>query len=513
MTRDRVGICEKLATSVAVLLGLGLFLPGQAAAQKNVTIVLSAEPDSLDGCMSTRSVTGRVVKQNIVETLTEIDAKDGSVKPRLATSWEKVNDTTWRFKLRQGVTFTDGVPFNAESVAKSISRIMDNKELPCEVRTKRFGDLQIKGVPVDDFTIDIVANKADPILATRMGVVTLSSPNTQTDKLVWTPVGTGPYVLERFTPGQEGILRRNDKYWGAKPEVEVARYVWRAESSVRAAMVEIGEADLAPDIGAQDARNPTLDYSYPNSETTYGRIDHTIPPLNDRRIRLALNLAIDREALRGSVLSKDVIHATQVVGPAIGGHNHELDKRVRPFDQAEARNLIAAAKADGVPVDTKITILGRIGYYPNTQEVGEAFLNYWKAVGFNADLKMMESTEWSRHANRPMLEGRGAQVLLHQHDNNAGDPVFSMFSRYTCNGNSSGMCNEDLDKQIAKATGLTGQERVVAWREAFRMVYEDVVADIFMYHMVGYARVDKRIKYVPNISTNSEIHLADMAFK
>ncbi|MCG8547228.1 MAG: ABC transporter substrate-binding protein, partial [Alphaproteobacteria bacterium] len=175
----------------------------QAEAQKKmVTVVLSEEPEGLDGCNSNRSTVGRVAKQNIVETLTEIDPKDGSITPRLATSWEKVNPTTWRFTLRKGVKFHDGAPFNAKTAAQGIARTMNTDAkggargtggLDCETRTKSFGDLKIVGKAVDEHTLEISANKPVPILPTRMGVVSLSSPNTPTDKLVLNPIGTGPY--------------------------------------------------------------------------------------------------------------------------------------------------------------------------------------------------------------------------------------------------------------------------------------------------------------------------------
>ena len=245
-----------------------------AQAQKIVTVVLSEEPEGLDGCNSNRSTVGRVAKQNIVETLTEIDPKDGSITPRLATSWSKVNDTTWQFKLRQGVKFHDGAAFNAANAAKAISRTMDSK-LDCETRTKSFGDLKLTSKVIDDYTLEISANKPVPILPTRMGVVSLSSPNTPTDKLVLNPIGTGPYAFDKWTPGQEISLKRFDGYWGKKPVVEGAKFIWRSESTVRAAMVKVGEADIAPNIAVQDATDPSMDFSYPNSETTRLRLDVT----------------------------------------------------------------------------------------------------------------------------------------------------------------------------------------------------------------------------------------------
>jgi peptide/nickel transport system substrate-binding protein len=506
------------ATAIAVA-GLACAATTAQAQDKTVTVVLSEEPEGLDGCNSNRSTVGRVVKQNIVETLTEIDPKDGSITPRLATSWEKVDDKTWRFKLRQGVKFHDGAPFNAETAAKGIKRTMDTGEgkargtggLDCETRTKSFGDLQIVGKPVDEYTLEITANKPVPILPTRMGVVSISSPNTPMDKLVLDPVGTGPYVFDKWTPGQEILLKRNPNYWGEKPEVETARYIWRKESAVRSAMVKVGEADIAPNIAVQDATEAGMDFSYPNSETTRLRIDMSRPPLDNRNFRRALNYAIDREALRGSVLSKDVEHATQIVVPSINGHNPKL--KVIPYDVAKAKALIAKAKAEGAPVDKQLEIVGRINIYPNATETMEAMMAMLQAAGFKVKLRMLEVGEWLDILTKPYAEDRGPVLLQAQHDNNNGDAVFSVYNKYACDGAQSTTCDKELDKLIAKASTLSGDERRKAWQEVFRIINEDLVADVWMYHMVGYSRVGKRINFTPSISTNSELHLEDITFK
>lgn len=492
----------------------------QAAPNRIVTVVMSEEPEGLDGCNSNRSTVGRVAKQNIVETLTEINATDGSITPRLATSWKKVNDTTWRFTLRKGVKFHDGAAFDAATAVKAISRTMDRGKkgsargtggLDCETRTKSFGDLKLTGKAVGEYTLEISANKPVPILPTRMGVVSLVSPNTPRDKLVLNPVGTGPYKFDKWVPGQEIILKRFDGYWGKKPQVEGARYVWRKESAVRAAMVEVGEADIAPNIAVQDATKPSMDFSYPNSETTRLRIDMTRPPLNDRRVRLALNYAIDRKALRGSVLSKDVDHATQIVVPSINGHNPAL--KIREYDPAKARKLLAKARAAGVPVDKELEIVGRINIYPNATETMEAMMAMMQAAGFKVKLRMLEVGEWLNILTKPYAENRGPVLLQAQHDNNNGDAVFSVFNKFACKGAQSTVCDKNLDTLVAKASALSGDERRKTWQEVNRIIYEDLVSDVWMYHMVGYSRVGKRINFKPSISTNSELHLATITFK
>ena len=108
-------------------MGLTAWLSGQALAAEEgkITIVMPEELDIVDPCHASRSNIGRVVKQNVAETLTEINPDDASITPRLATSWERIDDRTWRFQLREGVVFHDGTPMDAEAVATSINRTLN----------------------------------------------------------------------------------------------------------------------------------------------------------------------------------------------------------------------------------------------------------------------------------------------------------------------------------------------------------------------------------------------------
>jgi peptide/nickel transport system substrate-binding protein len=322
--------------------------PVAAAEEGEIVVVLSEEPDIIDPCEASRSNVGRIVKQNVTETLTEIDPDDGSITPRLATEWEQVDDLTWRFKLREGVTFHDGEPFNAEAVKTAIERTLDDR-IDCEIRIKFFGGTELTPVVVDEHTIDIKTTEPAPIMPTMKGTMTITSPNTVMGERTRDPVGTGPYKFDHWDVGQEIVLKRFDDYWGEQPDVETANYVWRTESAVRAAMVETGEADIAPNIAVQDATNPEMDFSYPNSETSRLRIDVNKPPLDDIRVRRALNLGFDREAMVGTIFSEDVVPATQLVVPSINGHNPDL--KVWPYDSEEAKSLLEEARADGAPID------------------------------------------------------------------------------------------------------------------------------------------------------------------
>ncbi|SNR57026.1 hypothetical protein [Puniceibacterium sediminis] len=98
------------------------------------------------------------------------------------------------------------------------------------------------------------------------------------------------------------------------------------------------------------------------------------------------------------------------------------------------------------------------------------------------------------------------------HDNNRGDPMFSMYFKYACDGLQSGICDEELDADIAAATGTAGDLRGAAWEKALARAH-DISADVLLFHLVGVRRVSKRLDFKPTIATNSELQLSQIKFK
>ncbi len=472
-------------------------------------MVLSEELDLVDPCMSSRSNIGRVVQQNVAETLTENFPEEG-LQPRLATSWEDMGDGKWRFSLREGVTFHDGSAFTAGDVAHSIARTVGD-QIVCENGAKFFGGMTLTTEVVDDLTIDITADPAQPILPLLMSTLTVVPSETPMDSFVDTPIGTGPYTFDEYAVGQHIKLSAFDGYWGDTPEVTDATYVFRSDSAVRTAMVQTGEADIAPNIALQDATNPEMDFSYPNSETVYLRLDHEIAPLDDVRVRKALNHAVDREAFIGTVLADGTLLATGMTPPSTLGYNDELEPFAYDPDQAKA--LLEEAAADGVPVDTEIKLVGRVNNWGNVLETMEALLQMFQDVGFNMELEMNEVATWDEYYSKPFADDRGPIIVASQHDNAKGDPVFSMYFKYNSEGLQSGIKDEKTDTLMAQATAATGDEREALWRELFTHLHEDVVADVMLFHMVGFSRVNPRLDFTPSIKTNSELQLAQISFK
>ncbi len=502
-----------LATGFLGVAALALvpLLPSSArAADTDVVIVLQTQPDQLDPCQSSKSQVGKVIKQNIVETMTEIDPATGQVGPRLATEWKQVDDRTWTFTLRQGVVFHDGSPFNAEAAKYSIERTLD-PSIECEIRIKFFGGIEPVVTVTGEYELQITTPNPVPILPTLMGTVVAMSTATPKGVITRDPIGTGPYVLSEWSPGERIVLTRFDGYWGEQPAVTKATYIWREESAVQAAMVAAGEADIAPNIALQDATDPTMDFSYLNSETSRLRIDAMVPPLDDRRVRLALNYAVDREALRGTIFSAEAIPSSQHVVPGVLGHNPDLVPY--PYDPEKAKALLAEARAAGVPVDTDIVIVGRYNLYPNSEESLQALQAMFTAVGFKTTLKMTEASEWFDLLFKPYAEDRGPTLFQEQHDNNNGDASFTAYAKYHSQGGQSTIEDAVLDDLIDRAGVSTGPERERLYQEAFKRIHEEIVPDVTLFHMVGFTRVNPRLDFRPTIATNSELQLSQIKFK
>ena len=138
-----------------------------AAASDTVRVVLGQEPPTLEACESNLTSTGVVVRSNVTEPLIERNPQSGELEPKLATEWKATTDTEWTLKLREGVTFQDGTPFNAEAAAFTIERAVNSK-LGCNVEGYVFGDADLAVKAVDATTLTVTTPEPDPILPLRL---------------------------------------------------------------------------------------------------------------------------------------------------------------------------------------------------------------------------------------------------------------------------------------------------------------------------------------------------------
>lgn len=496
---------------MAGLAATAALMTGTAQAQdRGITIVMPSSVDVVEPChMMSTGYIGLVLRQNIVEPLITLDPTDSSPQPLLATSWEQVDPLTWRVKLREGVTFHDGEPFNAAAVAATIDRLF-TPELMCRDKIRLFGEDKLTVNQIDDHTVEFVTETPNPLMPITLAQIGITSPKMEKTESQH-PIGTGPYVFTSWDPTQNLLFERNPDYWGEVPQVERAEYVWRSEPALRASMVEVGEADIAMQIAPQDATNPETDIGYLNADTARARIFMDEAPLDDLRIRKALNLAVDRDAFVGTILSDGVVTASQYMLPNVRGYNPNLT--VWPYDPEQAKALVEEARADGVPVDKTISLYGSDFIQANASEIFQALVQYWQEAGLNVELVMVDKIQHSAMRRKPYPEERETPTMVYEtHDNTAGDAIYTMRVYYDSEGQLSNISDPRIDELLEKGAASTGEERVEAFQEVNRIVREEIVPDVLLFHLESFIRVAPRVNYTPDFTTQGKLELSEITF-
>ncbi len=497
----------------AVLFSSGCAVAGSAGGDtgsadgSTLRVVLTQEPPTLEPCEASLTGTGVVVRSNITEPLVERDPASGALHPLLATGWEQTRPDTWTFDIRSGVSFQNGEPFTAEDAAFSIDRAV-NSDLACNVEGYVFGNEDLEVEAVDDTRLTVTTEEPDPILPLRLSFVEIVPRTTDTGAKVRVPVGTGPYAVRSWQAGSAISLSRFDDYWGEAPPYARARYVWRSDASVRAAMIDKGEAEIAVALDPMEAEKDTT-VSYPNNETTALRLDGREAPLDDLRVRRAIDLAVDREGIIDALLGGQAEPAGQLVPPGVVGHGEEIEPPEQ--DVAEARALVEEAAADGVPTGRTITLVARNGMFSGVSETAEALQYQMQEIGLDVRVRMADTATHLQYQLRPLPEGVGPVALLIMHGNQAGDAAFTTSQYLLSDGPQSTFGTKELDRRLDAAGALSGEERQTAFAELLAAQNESVVQYTHIAHMSGLLGLSPTILYEPNSATGDELRLAEVA--
>ncbi|RJP54229.1 MAG: hypothetical protein C4586_00195 [Anaerolineaceae bacterium] len=462
---------------------------------KRLVVVIGEEPPNLDPGEGT--IIALNTYRNTYETLVAHDAS-GALVPLLATSWEQTNDTTWRFHLREGVKFHDGEPFNAEAVAWILNYLYDpdnNKHILGNVPTGT------TAASVDEYTIDVTTPEPFPALPAALFFANIASPKAvqaDTDGAFRTMVGTGPYKFKEWVAGEKLVVEKFPEYWGGDvSDIQEVEYTWRNESAIRSAMAETGEANIAVALDPADTKSGNV-IAIPISETPFIRMDLPNPPLSDIRIRRAICLSIDRQNIADKLYGGYAVPATQLIGPNVVGYNKDIP--LIPYDPAAAKALIEEAKADGVPVDKKITVYLRSTSDNTTLQMMLAILAAANEVGLNLNLELNEAAKHQAIARQlPVPEDRLA-IFWGQHGNEMQDASFTIQAYYMPGGIHSTLNNEIGQKFVEMyqvASKLSGSERQTALAEVMKYQADNVVATCPIVHIQYIYKLSDGVQFQP----------------
>jgi peptide/nickel transport system substrate-binding protein len=384
---------RRTVLTTAALASLPLAMP-QALAQgrkDSIVLAMQLEPPGLDPTAGAASAIAEITLYNIYETLTKVNS-DGSVTPLLAESWEVSPDLrTYTFRLRKGVKFQNGEPFNARAVKFSFERAGAEKSTNKDKRT--FAGMETVQA-VDDHTLVIVNKELDPDFLFLMGqgtaiVVEPKSADTNATK----PVGTGPYKLDSWSKGSSVTLSKWEGYRSPQA-AKIRRVTFRFISDPAAAVAALlaGDVDAFPRIPprgvAQFKDNPKFQVIVSGSRAkTILAINNKKKPLDDVRVRRAIAAAIDRKAV--------IQGAGDGYGAPIGSHyvpgafGYVDTTGINPYNPDKAKALLKEA---GVTTPLELTITLPPPSY--ARQGGEVIASQLAKVGIVAKLQNVEWAQW-----------------------------------------------------------------------------------------------------------------------
>ncbi|ATF12178.1 glutathione ABC transporter substrate-binding protein [Brevibacillus brevis X23] len=447
-----------------------------AAAGGGGTLIIArlSDANNLDPHFSTQINSMAVTQHKLYEGLVMMD-RNSEYKPLLAKEWKQKDDVTWEFTLRDGVTFHDGEPFNAEAVKKTIDRILD-KDNPTP-KANMFG--MIKEVKViDPLKVDIIlhypfAGLLSVLASAEGGIISPKAMKEFGKELSKKPVGTGPFIFESWTPGQEIVMVKNEKYWGNQPKLEKVVFKTIPEDATRVAMVETGEAHVAEQLPVTELERVQNSQSMSLGRFESFAVDHIgmnvkQKPFDDVRVRQAIAHAIDKEAIIKGVYNNVGKVAISSLGPKVIGYSPNI--KTPEYDLNKAKQLLTEA---GYANGFKATI------YLNDNKarinVAEVLQSQLKGIGIDLQIQVMEFGAYLE------LAAKGeAQMFISGWGNATGDADYNQYNLFHSTsagvpGNHSFYNNPKVDALIeAGRKEKDPEKRKEVYAEAQQIEMEEV---------------------------------------
>ncbi|MEW6266046.1 MAG: ABC transporter substrate-binding protein [Thermodesulfobacteriota bacterium] len=450
-----------LQAFVGLLVGLIVVSSPSAVEKPNSLIVcLPSYIDSFDPT-DHRSRLTQLTLKNIYESLTA-RGDDLETIPELARSWEQLDLFTWEFKLKEGVLFHNGDELTSEDVRFTFDRVCQPGGLE-EGRTSPRGELfqSIEGVEVvDRYTVRFHTRRPWAVLPKMLSLQEILPQKYMKavgpGGLARRPVGTGPFRVEAYREGLRIELSRfaeHRDYAGLSAQeksVRVGHLVFMVEPRGidQIADLKRGRADLILNIPPSAvtilAASPEINIvSMSPTRSHFAEINCRQPPLNDPRVRQALNLAVDRKAVLASLLLGRGQALPTVLQPSCFGYNQDLAPY--PHDPAKARKLLAAA---GYPPDRPLLIHSHV----SNLDLANALALFFTKVGLKATVQATQDY-------RPTSLGPQApwDLFVGSWGNSTMDPVDIIPPKFRSDGtaNFSGYANKTLDHLIVEAEEMT----------------------------------------------------------
>lgn len=446
---------------------------GGNTGKTTLAAAIAAEPDQLDPQKTTAYASFQVL-ENVYDTLVEPDDKL-QMQPALAESWTTSDDQlTWTFKLRQGVTFHNGDPFDADSVVYSFNRIIKEKLST----SYRFDS--VKSVDkVDAGTVTFTLERPTPNLLANIGsfkgMAIVDEKNAESGDIGKAPVGTGPFSFVNWKRGQSIELAANPKYWGGAPKVKNVEFQFVKEPGTALANLRGGQVQWTDNLPPAQVQSllsgddPKVE-SVPSTDYWYFALNEGKKPFDDPRVRQAFAWAIDREAIAEAAR----FGAAQVNQTAIPRTSQwYFDYAPYKTDPVKAQELLKQAGVSNLQVDFMVT-----SEYPETVSVAQVMKDELSKVGITLNIRTEDFASWLSDEAAGKFDGFMLSWLGNV------DPDEFYYSQHSSKGgnNYQKFSNKQVDQLLeqGRTTGETAQRKQI-YDQAAKIIV-DQASYIYLYN-------------------------------
>lgn len=483
----------------------------------DLIIAETSDAQSLDPHGS-NDVQSSNVQNGIYETLVVRDEND-ELAPGLAESWTQVDDLTWEFKLRTGVTFHDGEAFNAEVVKKNFDRVLDaTVASPRAFLYEMVTEVNV----IDDTTVQFVTEYPfSPLLAhlTHNGGGIISPKSIDEDYAAMTgdvaagsvigtnPVGTGPFKFVSWTPGNEIKLEKNADYWGTPANVDTVTIKVVPESATRVADLQSGNAHIIGAVEPNQVENvnasgvATVDET-PSTSLTYIGFNTQKAPFDNKLVRQAISKAIDRQTLIDGIYEGFGIPAISPISPGVFGYTEDVTPTAYNIEEAKAL-LAEAGYADGF----KTTIWTNDN--PARQNVAIVLQQALKELNIDVSIEVLE---WGAYLEKTAAGEHDMFIL--GWSNSTGDADYGLYALFHSTqhgdaGNRAFYTNPEADKLLdAGRREADPDARLAIYNDAIKLITDDAPLAFVLHPSILTGVSDKVTGF--RVTADSMYHLADV---
>jgi peptide/nickel transport system substrate-binding protein len=449
---------------------------------QELIVLTGSDASTFDPHFCTDSAT-EIFNKNMYNNLLRFNSEMELV-PDLAESWSVSEDNlTWTFKLRQGVKFHDGTPFNAESVKVSFERVLNP-----DTGSPRRSVMEIidKVEVVDESTVNITTKTPCGSLLQQLAhpVAAIISPtalDTYGEEYSSHPVGTGPFKFVEWKIGEELVLERNEDYFDNPPQVAKVYFRVVPEDATRSLLLESGSADIAMRLPVTEVERleGNAEISISESDTVmtmYVALNNNKGALKDARVRQALNYAVDKSVIVNDILGGLATVADAPISPYTWGY---ASIGTYPYDVEKAKQLLdEAGYANGLELE----LWTPVGRYLMDTQVSENLQAQWAEAGINVKIR-----QWEFQALMSEVKKGEFDMVLLGWSPSTGDadqglyPVFHS-SQWPPASNRAHYSNATVDKLLEDAKlEVDSEKRAELYKQAQQIITDEAVWTFLYY--------------------------------